>query len=317
MNNELKTPKTLIEAVRYFSSEAICVEFLSQLKWGGAEKCCTNCGSTAVYGLKTRPTFKCRDCKKQFSMKKGTLMEKSPLPLSKWLPVLWQVLNCKNGISSYEIARAIGVHQETAWFMLHRCREAMANNSTEKLGKKNPVEIDETFLGHKSKNMHAKKREALRPRKGVTGNKTVVVGMVERDGEVRAEVVNNTRKYSLYPPIFRNIEEGSLVYTDKLRSYDHLSPHFDHSSVDHKNGQYVNGDTHTNNLECFWSLFKRTVKGTYVHIAPFHTDRYLDEQSFRYNNRKASDSERFIIGASNIFGKRLTYAELTGSADQQ
>jgi transposase-like protein len=308
----ITTPKTFLEAVTYFSSEVVCVEFLSNLKWGGAEKCCTRCGSTAVYGLRTRPVFKCRDCKKQFSMKKDTIMEKSPLPMSKWLPVLWMVVNDKNGVSSYEVARGIGVSQQTAWFMTHRCREAIQNGSLVKL--KGEVEIDETYVGGAAKFMH-KKRKAEKLITPSHSGKTVVMGMVERKGEVRAKVVDSAKRRNLLPHVWENIEKGSKVYTDKLRSYDVLGEHYDHSSVDHMK-TYVDGDTHTNTLENFWMLFKRSVKGTYVHIAPYHTDRYLDEQIFRYNNRKDTDSGRFEKAALGIFGKRLTYAELTGVVRQ-
>lgn len=237
-------------------------------------------------------------------------MEKSPLPITKWLPALWLVINDKNGISSYEVARALGVSQQTSWFMMHRIREAIQNGSLVKL--KGEVEIDETYVGGKTRFMHKDKLAKL-PKKNrrIHGDKTVVMGMVERKGEVRAKVVNNARRSSLLPEVWENVERGSKVYTDKLRSYDVLGEHYDHSSVDH-NVTYVDGATHTNTLENFWMLFKRSVKGTYVHIAPFHTDRYLDEQIFRYNNRKNTDAGRFEIAASMIFGKRLTYAELTG-----
>lgn len=245
-------------------------------------------------------------------MKKGTIMEKSPLSMSKWLPVLWMVTNDKNGISSYEVARGIGVSQQTAWFMLHRCREAMQNTKIEKL--KGEVEIDETYVGGKAVFMHKsrKRKMGMVPGKPVHGAKTVVMGMVERKGEVRAKVVNSAKRKELLPHIWENIEKGSKVYTDSLLSYEVLGEHFNHQTVDHK-VTYVDGDAHTNTLENFWMLFKRSVKGTYVHIASFHTDRYLDEQIFRYNNRKDTDSMRFVKAASGIFGKRLTYAELTGA----
>jgi transposase-like protein len=305
----IKTPQTLLEAVTYFSNEVRCVEFLSNIKWNGAERCCIKCGSTAVYGLRTRKVFKCRDCKKQFSLKQGTIMEKSPLPITKWLPALWMVINDKNGISSYEVARALGVSQQTSWFMLHRIREAVQNGSLRKLS--GEVEIDETYVGGKTQFMHKDKKAPLVKNRSAVGNKTVVMGMVERKGEIRAKVVDNARRRSLLPEIWENIEKGSKVYTDKLRSYDVLGAHYDHKSVDHAL-TYVDGPAHTNTLENFWMLFKRSVKGTYVHISPYHTDRYLDEQTFRYNNRKDNDSQRFVKAAQGMFGKRLTYAELTG-----
>lgn len=307
---QMHTPKTFLEAVTYFSSEVICVEYLSNIFWNGSEKCCIKCGSVAIYGMRTRPVFKCRDCKKQFSIKSGTVMQKSPLPITKWLPAIWMVINDKNGISSYEVARALGVSQQTSWFMLHRIREAVQNGSITKLS--GEIEIDETYVGGKTKFMHKDKLAKLpKKHRRIDGDKTVVMGIVERKGEIRAKVVKDAKRQSLLPEIWKNVENGSNVYTDKLRSYDVLSERYEHKTVDH-NVTYVNGDAHTNTLENFWMLFKRSVKGTWVHIAPEHTDRYLDEQIFRYNNRKNTDAERFEKAASSIFGKRLTYQELIG-----
>lgn len=306
--------KTLQQAIQYFSNEAVCVEFISRLKWADGKPCCPKCGSDNVVGLKTRPVFQCREkgCKKQFSVKVGTPFEDSALPLTKLLPALWFVCNAKNGISSCELGRALGIRQATAWHLLHRCREIMRTGTFRKL--QGEVEVDETYIGGKLKFMH-KDRLAKMPRKNraIIGHKTVVMGMIERGGEVRAKVVDNAKHRSLLPEISENIEQGSKVYTDKLASYRNLSLlSYDHSSVDHRYG-YVEGATHTNTLEGFWNLFKRSVKGTYTQLAPFHVDRYLDEQTFRYNNRKVTDFERFEKAVSQMFGKKLTYAELTGA----
>ena len=309
---QIHTPKTLLEAVRYFSSEVVCVEYLSNIFWQGGEKCCIKCGSTAIYGMRTRPVFKCRDCKKQFSIKSGTVMAKSPLPITKWLPAIWMVTNDKNGISSYEVARALGVSQQTSWFMLHRIREAVQNGSLKMLS--GEIEVDETYVGGKTKFMHKDKKAKLpKKHRRIAGDKTVVMGMIERKGEIRAKVVADARRSSLLPEIWKNIEKGSNIYTDKLHSYDTLKERYNHKTVDHTI-TFVDGDAHTNTLENFWMLFKRSVKGTWVHISPDHTDRYLDEQVFRYNNRKDSDAGRFVKATQGIFGKRLTYEELTGQA---
>lgn len=287
-----REPQTLVEAIQYYTNETRCVEFLSQLKWKdtGGVKCCPKCGSTAVYGLRTRPIFKCRDCKKQFSLKKGTIMEKSPLPITKWVPAIWLIVNNKNGISSCELARALGVIQQTAWFMLHRIREAVSNGSLVKLS--GTVEMDETFVGGLSKNMHKDKRqEKIKNTGGKSGNKTAVFGIVERGGEVRAKVIPNTMIETLYPEIIKNVESDAKVYTDSYKSYWRLHELFgNHKMIDHEAKIYVDGDVTTNRIENFWALLKRTVKGTYVQISPSHLNSYVIEQAFRYNTRKETDA---------------------------
>ena len=241
-------------------------------------------------------------------------MEDSPLPITKWVPAIWFILNHKNGVSSYEVGRALGIHQGSAWFMMHRIRKAISNGSFTKLS--GTVEVDETFLGGKLQFKHKSKlpSSSFRPR-GHAG-KTAVMGMVERGGEFRGMVVDNVKRATLEPKVLANVEHGTTVYTDSLMSYYNLKDVFNHSWVDHSKGQYVNGASHTNSVENFWSVFKRSIKGTYIHIASFHTDRYLDEQAFRYNYRKLDDAGRFEIAMPKIFGKRLTYAELTGKSLQ-
>ncbi len=303
----LKTPKSLQEAILYYSSEAVCVEFLSTLLWGEGERCCLKCGSTAIYGMRTRPVFKCRDCKKQFSLKSNTVMQNSPLPITKWVPALWMVINCKNGISSYEMGRALNVTQKTAWHMNHRIREAIAKNGGEKLS--GSVEIDETYIGGIEKNRHTNAKRDLAGGNG----KTIVFGAVERGGKVQARVINDTHARTLQNQVLATVKIGSTVYSDSEASYNALGIVYDHSSVNHKIGQYAKGKVHSNTIENYWSLVKRALKGTYIHVEPFHLDRYLDEQGFRYDNRKDNDSGRFIKAASMIFGKSLTYAELTGT----
>jgi len=302
----LKVPKSLQEAVLYYSSEAVCVEFLSQLFWGGEEKSCIKCGSTTVYGLRTRPVYKCRDCKKQFSIKSGTVMQNSPLPITKWVPAIWMVVNCKNGISSCEMARALNVTQKTAWHMNHRIREAIANNSSTKLS--GTVESDATYIGGLEVNRHKnKKRDA----QGGSG-KTIVFGAVERGGKVRSQAVEGTGIQSTENDVLTHVAIGSTLYTDEATGYRNMGYVYDHATVNHSKEEYVRGEAHTNTIENYWSLVKRALKGTYIHIEPFHLDRYLQEQGFRYDNRKDNDSGRFVAAASLLFGKRLTYAELTG-----
>ncbi|MDP4198670.1 MAG: IS1595 family transposase [Bacteroidota bacterium] len=312
MTTNMKNPTSLLEAIRYYSNETVCVEFLSSLKWDGGEKCCPKCGSVAVYGLRTRPVFKCRDCKKQFSIKVGTIMQDSPLPITKWVPAIWMVVNCKNGISSCEMARALGITQKSAWHMNHRIRQAIANDSVAKLS--GVVEADETFIGGKDINRHANKKRRMNPY--MPSDKTIVMGMVERQGKVVSKVVNNTTAHSLKSEIRKHVERDSVLYTDNFPSYDGMGHEYYRDVVNHANGEYVKGDVHTNTVENYWSLVKRMLKGTYIHVEPFHLDRYLDEQGFRFNTRKGNDSERFTQAASQIFGTTLTYAELIGANQQ-
>lgn len=312
-STKMNVPKTLLEAVNYFSNDAICVEFLANLRWEDGKPVCPKCGSKNVCSLTTRPAYRCREkgCTKTFSLKTGSVMEDSPLPITKWVPALWFVINHKNGVSSCEIARALGITQKAAWHMGHRIREAVSNGSFTKLS--GTVEIDETFVGGKEQFKHGyKNRRSVDRVGGGTGGKTTVLGMIERGGEFRGKVVENRRRRHLEPEVLANIEEGATVYTDSLMSYYKLKDVYTHEWVDHSKGQYGNGAVHTNTAENFWSCFKRSIKGTYIQIATFHTDRYLDEQAFRYNNRKLDDAGRFMKAASQIFGKKLTYAELTG-----
>jgi hypothetical protein len=238
-------------------------------------------------------------------------MENSPLPITKWVPAIWFVINHKNGVSSYEVARALGITQKAAWHLNHRIRRAITNGSFTKLN--GTVEVDETFVGGKEQFKHGYKNRN-RHRFGPVGDKTTVWGAVERGGEVRAKVIENRRRKHVEPEVIANIEQGATVYTDSLMSYYKLKDVYNHGWVDHSKGSYVNGLIHTNTMENFWSCFKRTVKGTYIHIASFHTDRYLDEQAFRYNYRKLNDAGRFETVIPKIFGKdkQLPYSVLIG-----
>ncbi len=221
---------------------------------------------------------------------------------------MWQVVNCKNGVSSYEIAKAIGVTQKSAWFMDHRIRCALGMIPTDKLI--GEVEADETFIGGKARNMHLSKRQ-----RRITGtggkDKTAVMGIMERGGNVRTVVIPNRKKKALQDEVKKHVEAGAALYTDALLSYDGLASDYAHQVVDHA-VQYVDGRVHTNSLENFWSLLKRGISGTYVSVEPFHLFRYLDEQTYRYNNRKMTDGERFSMAVSGIVGKRLTFDQLTG-----
>jgi len=303
----IQGPKTLQEAIVYFSNPENCFNALLAIRWPDGVIPCPVCGCSEHYFLKTRQIWKCKACKKQFSVKVGTIFEASPLPLSKWLPAMWMLANCKNGISSYELHRGIGVCQKTAWFMLQRIRLAMKDGSFEKLG--GHIEVDETYIGGKARNMHKDKKPGQR---GMVG-KASVMGFVDRSsGEVRTFHVSETDRYSMESMVFENVDQGSWLYSDQHGSYRFLNAWYRHETVDHAVEYVRDMVVHTNTLENYWSLLKRTLRGTYVSVEPFHLFRYLDEQSFRYNERKVKDADRFQTVMSQVSGRRLTYNQLTG-----
>jgi transposase-like protein len=312
MMNTNDTPKTLLEAVNYFADYEHCHTFMVNLRWADSVVKCPTCGSAHVKWLENAKVWKCyeKHARPKFSLKVGTLFEDSPLPLSKWLPVVWMIANCKNGISSYEVARALGVTQKSAWFMLHRVRKAMHTQTFQKLD--GEVEVDETFIGGKARNMHASKRAAVIHGPGPGHDKTAVMGFSKRGGEVRVEVLPSRRKHVLQGRVREHVKAGSAIYSDALPSYEGLDHDYEHQVVDHAI-EYVRDRVHTNGLENFWSLLKRTLKGTYVSVMPFHLHRYLDEQAFRYNLRKdLDDFGRFVFVLAHIVNRRLTYKQLTG-----
>ncbi len=308
-------PQTLQEAILYFSVPENCLKYLvfRRPEWKNGVVCPT-CGSDKVGFLKNQLRWQCsnRHPKRQFSVKVGTIMEDSPMGLDTWLPAIWMLQNAKNGISSCEIARALDITQKSAWFMLHRIRLAQQGKQGGKLG--GEVEIDETFIGGKSRNMHKAKRERV-----ITGtggkDKTVVMGMMERGGNVRAMVVDGRRKKELQKNVREHVEAGAAIFTDELLSYDGLSEDYKHAVINHS-VEYANGNVHTNGMENFWSLLKRGLHGTYISVEPYHLFRYIDEQACRFNTRRMTDGKRFESVVSEISGKRLTYAELTGKEDK-
>jgi transposase-like protein len=307
-------PKTLQQAIRYFSDEQTCIDTIAKLRWPDGPVC-PKCGGKEHYYLASQLRWKCKDpkCYKQFTVKLGTIFEDSPISLDKWLAALWMLVNCKNGISSYEVGRDLGITQKSAWFVLHRLRLALQTGSVEKLGGKGKhVEADETFIGGAARFMHPERRKRMITERGVK-DKTAVMGILERGGEVRAIVVPFRRKHHLQAEIRAHVKAKSAIYTDALLSYQGLKHQdFAHQVIDHAE-KYVDGQVHTNGLENFWSLVKRGLKGTYISVEPFHLFRYLDEQVYRYNKRKlANDGERFRLALSQIAGKRLTYKEVTG-----
>lgn len=314
----MKAPKTPQEAIIFFADPDICLKFFAAERWPNGVICPT-CGSKEVKFIPTRRLWECKNkhSRKQFSIKVGTIFEDSPLGLDKWLPAVWLITSAKNGVSSCEIARSLGITQKSAWFMLHRIRLAMQSGSLMKLGGNGggEVEADETFIGGKARNMHLSVRQRRITGTG-TKDKVAVMGILERGGEVRTIVVPNRKKTALQSEVRKHVEAGAALYTDALLSYEGLAGDYAHKVVDHA-VEYVNDRIHTNGLENFWSLLKRGLNGTYVSVEPFHLFRYLDEQSFRYNNRKnMDDANRFSMALSQVAGKRLTYAEVTGKVGE-
>jgi transposase-like protein len=311
-----KQPKTLREAILFFAEYENCKRAVEAIRWPDGVVKCPTCGSEKVTYLENQRRWKCyeKHPKAQFSLKVGTIFEDSAIGLEKWLPALWLLTTCKNGISSYELARALGVTQKTAWFMLSRLRLALQAEHGGKLG--GHIEADETFIGGKARNMHTAKRKRL----GISQSqsmigKVAVMGLLQRHGEgskVRTQVIMNRKKHQLEQIVGENVEMGSALYTDALRSYDRMAARgYIHQVIDHAEA-YADGQVHTNGLENFWSLLKRAIKGTYVSVEPFHLFRYLDEQAFHFNNRKGTDAMRFALALKGIINKRLTYTALTG-----
>jgi transposase-like protein len=309
-SEKVEFPQTLQGAMTYFADPQRGLDFMVSLRWHGGKVNCPHCESEKVSFLTTRSKWKCMTCKKQFSAKVGTILEDSPLGYDKWFPAFWLIANAKNGISSYEIHRALGVTQKTAWFLLHRIRLALQNNSIIKMS--GQVESDETFIGGRNKFKHPGKKQKISGWK----LKTPVQGLLERTtakgpSRVKLTVLKTTRNHEVQGNVREYVLKGSEVHTDALRSYIGMNQDYVHQVVDHAIC-YAKGHVHTNGLENFWCLLKRTLKGTYVNCEPFHLFRYLDEQAFRFNERNDTDSGRFLKAVKGIFGKGLNYASLTG-----
>jgi len=311
----MQRPKNLRQAIIHFADADNCLKYMVARRWPDGVECPT-CGRKDPVFLANQRKWQCKSVhpKRQFSAKVGTIFEDSPLGLDKWLPAVWMLTSDKNGISSYEVGRALGVTQKTAWFMLHRIRLAMQADSLLKIGGPgSEVEVDETYIGGKARNMHEwRKRKVLEGKAGGAVGKVAVQGLLERRGVVRVRVVGDAKRKALVKGVRMHIKPGTNVYTDDAAAYYGMKG-FVHRVINHAK-KYVDGRVHTNSIENFWSLVKRTLGGTYISVEPFHLFRYLDEQAFRYNNRKDEDGDsgRFRSALSRIVGKRFTYAELTG-----
>lgn len=321
MATENAAPKTLQQAILFFADYENCHNALVAVRWPDGVVKCPRCGSARVTYLAKARVWKCYEghALAKFSLKVGTVFEDSPLPLSKWLPALWLLTNCKNGISSYELARALDVTQKTAWFMLQRLRLALQGKDGGKLG--GEVETDETYIGGKARNMHKGKKLRMGVSKGTSmAGKVAVMGLLDRHGrdgksQIRLQVVKGRKRSHFRPVIDQHVPVGPTIHTDAHLSYQGLSADFTHNVIDHAEA-YVNGKGHTNGCENFWSLLRRPIRGTYMSVEPFHLFRYLDEQSFRFNERGGTDASRFVLALAGILHKHLTYKVLIGSEPQ-
>jgi transposase-like protein len=310
-------PQTLQEAITYFADAQTAHDFAVKFRWPGGITC-VHCGSMKEHVfISTRKLWRCRDCKKQFSVRLGTVMEDSPLSLSKWMTAMWLLSNCKNGISSYEIARDLGISQKSAWHLMHRVRAAQkAVSHNKKL--RGIVEADECFVGGLFKFMHDSRKARVRAESEMKGaatsrgqiGKTLVQAVLERDGEIRTQVIRTMGIQPRKQFLEENVEAGSQLMTDEGYNHPAFAENFIHAFVNHEI-EYAVGAVYCNGVENFWSLLKRSLKGTYVCVEPFHLSRYVDEQAFRFNTRKDNDAGRFEKTFSQISGRRLTWAELT------
>ena len=314
-------PQTLQQVIQHYTDPETCIQAVAAARWPNGVTC-PACEGKDHYYLKTRRIWKCKECGRQFSVKLGTIFEDSPIGLDKWLVAMWLLASCKNGISSYEVGRALGVTQRTAWFMMHRIRVAVQENSIMQLSRDGgPIEVDETFIGGKARNMHKEKR--VRIQQEMTNRnyaKTIVMGMLQRGGKVKAQVIPERKRNIAEQVISESIEKGANIMTDEATIYMGLKDEYLHEIVNHAEA-YVRGHISTNGIENFWALLKRSLNGTYVSVEPFHLFRYLDEQMFRYNNRgnrkqKITDADRFNMALSQVAGKRLTFAEVTGKVGE-
>lgn len=312
-------PRTLQEAIFYFADPDTALKTMVELRWPTGV-CCPTCGRDDVRFLATRRIWECKAShpKRQFSAKVGTIFEDSALGLDKWFIAIWMVANCKNGVSSYEVHRAIGVTQKSAWHMLHRIRLAMETGSF--LKGPGDAEADETFVGGLARNMSkARKKKTIGGTGGIASGKAVVMGVLRRGNteehsKVIAKHVPDTKRHTLHAAVKEAVEPGSRLFTDFHGGYRGLDAEYIHQTVDHA-VEYVRGAVHTNGIENFWALFKRAIKGTYVSVEPFHLNAYVVEETFRFNERKDTDGGRFRKVLRHVTGKRIMYRDLIDHAE--
>lgn len=311
MNTDIKFDN-LIQLTQYFSDEAKCVKHLEQLRWGGTIAC-VHCGSTKVYKCKGLKAYKCgeKECLKRFSVITGTFFENTKIPLSKWFIAMYLCFSHKKGVSSHQLGRDLGISQKSAWFVLHRVRSLVNTKAPQMLYNK-IAEADETYVGGKEGNKHLSKRKPIGEpdkHKAPGDNKAVIIGVVQRQGNVIAKHVTDRKKENIEPFIFENVEYGAKVITDEYYAYQHLEERYQHFTIKHSEKIYVEGFVHTNTIENFWSCLKRGIYGTYHKVSEKHIQKYVDEFSYKYNTRKESEQTRFDRTLEQCNG-RLKWNEL-------
>lgn len=296
---------SLYDFFEAFPDEQAAIDHLRAIRWRDGAYC-PYCGSKRIMHFSDKRTHKCHDCRQRFSIKVGTIFEDTKLPLRKWFAAIWLITSHKKGIASTQLARDLKITQKTAWFVLHRLRYAARTKSFNR-PLAGTVEMDETVIGGKEQNKHKSKRKGVRGSSG----KTVVFGMLERGGEVRARKIKDLSGRSIRGQVFDNVAEGAVLLTDEHTSYQTLdgTPHH-RFSVNHSKGEYARGPVHINSLEGVWGLFKRQVYGIHHHISEKHLDAYLGEMCYRYSRREMEDAERVNDLLGRVEG-RLTYRALT------
>lgn len=301
----MATFSTILDLAQTFPTEQACIDHLEKLRWNG--NVVSPFDSTSQVYKCAGNKYKCKNTGKYFNVKVGTIFEDTKIPLQKWFMALYIFSSHKKGISSHQLAKDIGVTQKSAWFMLHRLRYAFNHPNFNGI-LSNTVEIDETYMGGEGRNKH-KNRKVKNEKGNTIKDKTPVLGMIEREGIVKAQVVENTKDSTLYPIIRANVEPLSNIMTDEFKVYDSLNRIYYHGSVNHSAKQYVNGMAHTNSIENFWSHLKRGVDGIYHWVSKDHLQSYVTEYALRFNTRDISTSNRFDLILSNSIG-RLTYKSL-------
>ncbi len=298
---------SVIELFKMFPDNASARKWLEDLRWANNERHCPMCGSLntkAVPNEKPMP-YHCGDCRKYFSVKTGTVMQSSKIGLQKWVIAMYLISTNLKGVSSMKLHRDLGVTQKTAWFMAQKIREGWnEGQDNDKLD--GPTEIDETYIGGKNRNKHKSKRE------NITGGvgKDIVIGAVDRDGDIRVKHIEKTDGYTLQIFVETNVEQGTVVYTDTHSGYNGLSYNYQHETVNHSIGEYVRGQAHTNGIESFWATLKRGYKGTYHKMSAKHLSRYITEFAGRHNVRDYDTLVQMEMLATGFVGKRLRYKDL-------